>query len=322
MKPAKKIRPLHLALFIFSLFPIGIAAIFFYRTYEVLVWKEPLNLPTPPKERQTPSIPEKKPCVTGGKVYTMMYHYVREPDPRDSKIVANLSVPVEHFRRQMKMARELADKWTIALASLKDLEDMKTNKCYTHKNIFIFTADDGWSDSYDVLAPIANEYKIPFAFSIISWKLDVPGFITTSELRELVKNPLFTITAHSLNHFDQSKLSPEQEENEMCLSKKTLESLIGKPINTFIYPAWRMSEASWRIAKKCGYTFAFSTNFWTSYEKGVDYYHINRYRINNDTLETHFEYLISLSKKMQASTGAILTETGEIDWNNYLKNQK
>jgi hypothetical protein len=60
MKPANKIRPLHLALFIFSLFPIGLAAIFFYRTYEVFIWKEPLTIP---QEKKVPIIPEKKPCV-------------------------------------------------------------------------------------------------------------------------------------------------------------------------------------------------------------------------------------------------------------------
>ena len=288
-----------------------------YRFYDVAINKSPLHIQT--TSEKTKNIPI-LPCQSWANVYVIMYHYIREPDKRDSNIVARLSVPIGPFREQMKKAHELVLKDIIAIHNLSEVEKMEKNHCYTHKNIFVFTADDGWSDTYDILAPIAREYKIPFSFSIISGKLDVPGFITTTQLKELIKNPLFSIMSHSINHLDQGKIPRETEKQEMCDSKNILESLTQKPINTFIYPAGRMSASSQEIAKECGYTYAFTTNFWISYEKSKTKYDINRYRISDSTLPSFFEYLISLKNNNSSFSWTQNSQTDSgVNWNNYLQ---
>jgi peptidoglycan/xylan/chitin deacetylase (PgdA/CDA1 family) len=101
----------------------------------------------------------------------------------------------------------------------------------------ILTSDDGWEDTYTNLAPIAREYKIPFFFGIIANKIDTTGFLSTIQIQDLMNTPLFTASSHSLNHLDHSKLGATQEQKEICDSKKQIESITGKPVDTFIFPS-------------------------------------------------------------------------------------
>jgi hypothetical protein len=48
-------------------------------------------------------------CFPDASVHIFMYHYVRDPVPKDAKITVQLSVPVRAFEGHMKTVRELAD---------------------------------------------------------------------------------------------------------------------------------------------------------------------------------------------------------------------
>jgi hypothetical protein len=55
--------------------------------------------------------------------------------------------------------------------------------------------------------------------------VDTPGFISKKELQELVENPLFTLSSHSMTHSDHSKMKEEREKYEICTSKKIFEEM-------------------------------------------------------------------------------------------------
>lgn len=99
-------------------------------------------------------------------------------------------------------------------------------QCFPAKHIWIFTSDDGWSDTYSDLYPIANEYRVPFFLGIITNRLDTPGFVTTEQVEEISRNPLFSISSHSITHSEQNKMDSNTETQEMCESKIALEKLV------------------------------------------------------------------------------------------------
>lgn len=132
-----------------------------------------------------------------------------------------------------------------------DLIEAIHKDCFPSGKIWIFTSDDGWIDTYTDLFPIAHEYNVPFFLGIITNRIDTPGFVTTKQVQEIVKNPLFTITSHSITHSEQDRMNKATETQEICESKKILENITRKSIYTYTYPEGRMSKDSKEISEKC-----------------------------------------------------------------------
>jgi peptidoglycan/xylan/chitin deacetylase (PgdA/CDA1 family) len=147
----------------------------------------------------------------------------------------------------------------------------------------------------DSLVPIATQYEIPFFLGIITSKLDVPGFLSREEVQEISKNPLMSISSHSVNHIDNSKLSLEEETKEMCESKQILEEITSKKIETYIYPSGRFDTIISPIAaEKCGYKIAWSTRYGKEYNiQSESPYTMNRVRISSGTESIFFDMILS-----------------------------
>lgn len=233
-----------------------------------------------------------KNCIQNPKITTFMYHYVRHDDPNDTPTTRGLSVTPANFESHMKMVRTLADEKKITLLNGETFTKSFEENCFPADNIWLFTADDGWVDNAEYLAPIAHNYHIPFIFGIIEDSINKPGFITDKQVIELSKNPLFTIASHTVHHLDHSTLDNPTEEFEICQSREKLENLIQKPVKLFIFPLGKIGKNSLKHLENCDYTLAWSTHFgkelnWHKLEK----YIINRVRINHDTGPKFFENL-------------------------------
>ncbi len=96
-----------------------------------------------------------------------MYHYVRHDDPNDTPTTRGLSVTPSNFESHMKIIRKLADEKKISLMNGETFEKSFKENCFSSDNIWLFTADDGWIDNAENLAPLAHNYQIPFIFGII-----------------------------------------------------------------------------------------------------------------------------------------------------------
>ena len=93
-----------------------------------------------------------------------MYHYIRGDDAHDTPGTHKLSIPPNVFEEQMQLIHRLETTGLITLMRGQDFLTAEKSRCYPGKNIWIFTADDGWVDSYNSLYPIAKKYQIPFFF--------------------------------------------------------------------------------------------------------------------------------------------------------------
>ncbi|MFZ4461734.1 MAG: polysaccharide deacetylase family protein [Patescibacteria group bacterium] len=262
--------------------------------------------PVQPSVLSTGSIdaPKSTVCLKRANISVFMYHYVRDHIPQDAKVIVQLSVPPKVFDEQMQHVRELADAGKMALLSTDELVTATKTHCYPHAEIFTFIADDGWIDSYTALAPIAHKYRIPFSFGIITSKLGVDNFVTENEVRELLKDPLFTIISHSVNHSDQDIMTEKQERHEICDSKTGLEALTGRTINTFIFPSGRMSANSTKLLKECGYSLGFSTGFGKSWQESTSLLDLNRIRVYPESKPKYFDKYLVPQEEAKTHTGS------------------
>jgi len=79
------------------------------------------------------------------------------------------------------------------------------------------------------------------------------------ELRYLNKDPLVTIGAHTVNHFNLSRLPEDVLRSEISDSKSELEEQLGQPISHFAYPFGKSQHASVREFE-CANDLGFKTS--------------------------------------------------------------
>lgn len=161
-----------------------------------------IDIPSPiieqPEIKVEAAIPEKL-CVSPDDItiYTYMYHYIRDKNwdkPNDTFI--NNAVITENFVAQMEKFQQLQQNDKLKVIFLSELEDFQKTDCYPHKNLVIFTSDDGWDDNFTNLYPIAKKHDIKFHLSIISDFTQEPrhyNFITPSELNTISQDTHFEI---------------------------------------------------------------------------------------------------------------------------------
>ncbi|MGB5419008.1 polysaccharide deacetylase family protein, partial [Algibacter sp.] len=87
--------------------------------------------------------------------------------------------------------------------------------------------------------------------------------MTWDEIRKLNSDPLVTIGAHTVNHFNLSKLPDDVLKAEILESKIELEKQLGQPVKHFAYPYGKFQHASVRefeCADSIGFNTATTTN--------------------------------------------------------------
>jgi len=130
---------------------------------------------------------------------------------------------------------------------------------HTPKFICI-TLDDGYRDNYENAYPIFKKYNIPFCIYITTGFIDgnfevrygTPPSMTSNQIKELAKDPLCTIAAHTVHHPHMPKLSDEEQKAEIVNSIGTLQQLTEKPIEHFTIPYGDYNDTTWRLLKECG----------------------------------------------------------------------
>ena len=86
--------------------------------------------------------------------------------------------------------------------------------------------------------------------------------MTWDEIRELNADPLASIGAHTMNHFNLLKLEAELARREIVESKARIEAELGKPVRSFAYPYGNTDAAGnreFRICAEAGFEASVTT---------------------------------------------------------------
>ena len=125
------------------------------------------------------------------------------------------------------------------------------------------TFDDGYHDNLDNALPVLQELRIPATIFVTTgfvdgtaplyWYARQPPVLSWDDVREIARDGLVAIGAHSLTHLALPKLSDENAWNEIAESKREIERQTGRHITSFSYPAGAYGEREMRLVRAAGF---------------------------------------------------------------------
>jgi peptidoglycan/xylan/chitin deacetylase (PgdA/CDA1 family) len=117
---------------------------------------------------------------------------------------------------------------TIILTSINLTESAPT------KTAILFF-DDGWKNQINAI-PILKQYGFNATFGIVTKTIDKDSLFLTSVKIKYISDNGYEIASHSVNHIDDYPVVDQSFINELTVSKSTLEHIINKPVQTYIFP--------------------------------------------------------------------------------------
>ena len=189
----------------------------------------------------------------GKRIPILMYHGV------DDNIWGNTSLFVipSNFEKQMDYLVE--NGYTTLFLS-------EIGNAVNYEKPVIITFDDGYLDMFTIAYPIMKARNIKSNMYIITNWLDGNIYMTPKMVKSLSDSGLVEIGSHTLNHVHLNKLSYSEQETELIESKKFLEELLGKEVNTIAYPYGQRNIDTLNITKQY-YKFAVTTESGANYSK-------------------------------------------------------
>lgn len=136
------------------------------------------------------------------------------------------------------------------------------------------TFDDAWADNHsNALGPLVQR-AIPATLYVPSRLLGRPGYLTRSQLLEMVAAGV-TVGAHSRTHADLRACGSAELEREVRGSRDDLEDLLGTPVTSFAYPTGLEDDRVRAAVARAGFRSAVTTiRGWI--RAGVDPYRVPR----------------------------------------------
>lgn len=162
----------------------------------------------------------------------------------------------KEFKTNIK-SFELFLKKEIEKRRASSLHQIIEGKC---KWAFAITFDDVYENVYTNAYPILKRYRVPFTLFVSTGLINQSGYLTSSQLQELSQDALCTVGAHTVNHVRLRTANKPYE--EIIMSKRELENMIGKKVEFFAYPygsIFACSKRNIKQVKKGGFLAAFST---------------------------------------------------------------
>lgn len=199
--------------------------------------------------------------VRGGRdPVVLMYHSIGEPLKEESL----LDVSEDAFQKQMSFLRDGG----YHVVSLLDLADLiSRNKAIPFKTVVI-TFDDGFENNYTKAYPILKKYNFPATIFMITGYIGRQkemlghryGFLNKEMLLELSEGGLVTIGSHTKSHpYLPDCKNVYELDDEISGSKKELENILKKPVETFAYPIGGYNEDVVECVKNAGFRIAVTT---------------------------------------------------------------
>jgi peptidoglycan/xylan/chitin deacetylase (PgdA/CDA1 family) len=190
------------------------------------------------------------------RVPVLMYHYIRvNPVPSD-RLGFNLSVTPADFAAQMDwLARN--DYHPINFAELHGYLNRQHG---LPSRPVILTFDDGYADFYSTALPILRAHDFSAVAYVVSGFVGRPGYMTAAQIVEADRSGI-EIGAHTVDHADLARQSPDGVRYQLTASKAALEQLLGHPVLSLCYPSGKFNPTVAAAAENAGYRDATTTRW-------------------------------------------------------------
>lgn len=214
----------------------------------------------------------------------LMYHRIVEKQIKET--VNKHAVSIGDFRNQLKIL-EILNYTPITFLDYKlYLEDKLT----LPKKPIILTFDDGYLDTFELAIPALLEFDMRAVIFVMgdrtletaNWDEVDGGELMTNDQLLAASSMGFEIGAHSMNHKVLTDLSEIELRDEIMDSMKSIESILGKRIQSFAYPYGCTDKRVRRITRECGFTFGCGV-YTGPPGFGDDFFDFRRLGINKNT---------------------------------------
>lgn len=180
----------------------------------------------------------------------LTYHSLDESD-------SVLSVSPEGFAEQMRILSETGAR----VVSLEEAARLLAEGD-SREPVVALTFDDGFRNVYEHGFPILQRYGFTATIFIVTdycgkdnhWPTQPSGvetlpLMTWDEIQEMHRAGIH-FGGHTRTHADLLQISPQEAEEEIAVSRQTLEERLGGPIRAFAYPYGYYDETVKRLTAK------------------------------------------------------------------------
>ncbi len=223
----------------------------------------------------------------------LMYHSVADASPPE---LQTWTATPAQFAAQMGW---LAEQGYRAL-TVSQLVQMRQAGQPLPERAIVLTFDDGYANFLSTAMPIMAKHGLASTLYVTTGFVDhqrhlfgtQPSILTWPQLREIQRNPLVEIGAHTHDHSPLDRLNRADAEREITLPKQRLEQELGQRIESFCYPFGFNSAAVRAQVKAAGYTSACAIYYRTS-APNEDAFALSRFLIADTTDLNEFAQLVT-----------------------------
>lgn len=215
----------------------------------------------------------------------LYYHSVKESADNE------VTIKPEDLRAELKYIK---DQGYITL-TIRQLKDYILNNSPIPEKSILITFDDGYMDNYYSAFPLLKEFNMTATIFCITYELDGSYYLSKEAIKEM-SNYGIDIESHTVTHPHLNKLDYDKQLNELVQSKKTLEEITGKEINSIAYPFGDFNDNSVNAAKEAGYTLGFTTKLGLS-DRNDNPLTLDRIYISSAYDMNTFKELLNKTKK-------------------------
>lgn len=223
------------------------------------------------------------------RVPILMYHYI-SPLPEDADdIRTDLTITPDLFREHMAyLAAEGYDTIT--------LDHLEAALLWGHPlpdNPVILTFDDGYTDHYEYVLPVLQDYGFTGTFFVITGRADRAdaGYLTWAQIKMMADGGM-NMQPHTKNHVDLRERDREFLVYEMLGSRESVEAHTGHAARMFSYPAGRYDAMTLDVAEALDLALAVTTRPGMLHTTDARL-ELPRVRVHGDTTAAGLAYLLS-----------------------------
>ncbi len=187
-----------------------------------------------PADLEAPILPPTTLSAKTVNVPILMYHHISDV-PTHNALDKSLTVTSALFNQQLDSLKTRGYS-TITFNQLFDA--LYYNGPLPTKPI-ILTFDDGYDDAYAVAYPALVKHGFSGMFYIITGKVGWQGQMTWQQMSEMLSHGM-QMGSHTIHHVDMGQVyinSQEQAQQELQISRSTMQQRLGIVIQQFCYPA-------------------------------------------------------------------------------------
>ena len=139
----------------------------------------------------------------------------------------------------------------------------KFNDLLKLNNKIIITFDDGYLNNLKLAIPVLQKFEVPSHIFVTTDFIESrkKEYLNQNDLKELSKIQNVSIGSHGKSHTKLENLDDNKIESELIESKKFIEDIISKEVNSVSYPHGSFNERVIKIIKNSEYKFGATSVF-------------------------------------------------------------